>query len=111
MASIAGTTFTLEGPVAVDPGDRWQGAYRFDSVQEGRYQIIAGSDADNDLIICDPGEACGALLTVDQPLVIEIDGNRADLDFPVEYQVAIPDISSSSRGEPPVGTTRVLPNP
>jgi serine protease len=86
-------------------------AYRFDGVPGGNYQIIAGSDADNDLIICDPGEACGALLTVDQPVVIEVTGDRTGLDFPIEYQVAIPDISNAAERLITPDTARGLPKP
>ena len=56
----------------------------------GRYQIIAGTDADNDLFICDPGEACGAWLTTDRPLVLEPDADLSDIDFPIEYLVSLP---------------------
>lgn len=37
----------------------------------------AGSDSDNDLFICDPGEACGSYLTLDQPQDILLDRNLA----------------------------------
>jgi serine protease len=84
-------------------------SYRFDGVEPGRYEIIAGSDADNDLVICDAGEACGALLTVEQPIVIDVDGDQTDLDFPIEYQVAIPDISATG-ARAPRNSARVLPN-
>ena len=83
--------------------------YRFDGVVAGSYQIIAGSDADNDLIICDPGEACGALLTIDQPVVIEVSGDRKGLGFPIEYQVAIPDISNATGLDISRVRPRVLP--
>jgi serine protease len=84
-------------------------AYRFDGVASGYYRILAGSDADNDLLICDAGEACGALLTVDQPIVIEVDGDQEALDFPIEYQVAIPDISSGTGETGAPVSERVLP--
>jgi serine protease len=52
--------------------------------------VFAGSDADNDLLICDAGEACGSWLTVDQPIVIELDSDLDSIDFPVDYLIAIP---------------------
>jgi serine protease len=64
--------------------------YRFDRVPPGRYQIIAGTDADNDLFICDSGEACGAWLTTDRPLVLEPEADLSDIDFPIEYLVSLP---------------------
>ena len=65
-------------------------------VAAGVYQLFAGTDFDNDLLICDPGEACGAFLTVDQPVSIEADGDRDDLVFPIEYQVTIPSVNASA---------------
>jgi len=90
--------------------------YRFDQVPPGRYEIVAGSDADNDLFICDPGEACGSWLTIDQPIVLEPESNLEDLDFPIEYLVSIPNISGSikhkvpGRARPRSGETIAKPN-
>lgn len=41
------------------------GAYPFSftGIVPGSYQIVAGTDSDNDSFICDPGEACGAYPT------------------------------------------------
>ncbi len=43
--------------------------------------IYAGTDSDNDNLICDAGEACGAFRTLDAPEVLTINGDRTDLDF------------------------------
>ena len=74
-------------------------AFQFDDIPPGRYEIVAGSDADNDLVICDPGEACGAWLTLDQPIIIDVQGDVQDIDFPIEYQVSLPALSGSSKNE------------
>jgi serine protease len=79
--------------------------FRFEDVPAGEYELVAGSDADNDLFICDAGEACGAWLTLDQPIRLTPDADRSDLDFPVEYQVFLPEVSAtvsagSGRGRP-----------
>ena len=68
---------------AVNGEYRW----RIADVPPGRYRLFAFSDADNDGEVCDPGEACGTYLTTDQPLVIEVDGNQAGLNFPVSFGV------------------------
>ena len=73
--------------------------YRFDQVPPGRYEIIAGSDADNDLFICDPGEACGAWLSTDQPILVELQQDLSELDFPIEYLISIPNGAKVSQGE------------
>lgn len=72
-------------------------SYTFFDVPAGRYQIVAGSDADNDLIICDPGEACGAwpVLDSEQP-EIEVDRDIGDLDFSTSFNAGI--ISTQEAG-------------
>jgi serine protease len=74
--------------------------YRFDQVPRGRYEIVAGSDADNDLFICDSGEACGAWLTIDRPIQLQPESDLQDLDFPIEYQVRLPDTAALIDGIP-----------
>ncbi len=69
--------------------------FRFPSAPTGQYELVAGTDIDNDLFICDPGEACGAWLTIDQPLLLELDGDREDIEFTIEYLVAIPTPSAT----------------
>ncbi|MFN2328182.1 MAG: S8 family serine peptidase [Chromatocurvus sp.] len=70
--------------------------YRFQlpEVPAGDYLLFAGTDLNNNLRICDAGEACGALLTLDQPLRLRVDRDVNDANFPVEYQIAIPDRQS-----------------
>jgi serine protease len=55
--------------------------YTFNNVGAGQYRIYAGSDSDNDALICDPGESCGAFRTLDAPEVLNINSDRANLDF------------------------------
>ncbi len=71
--------------------------FRFTDIPAGEYEIVAGTDADNDLFICDAGEACGAWLTVDQPIRIKLDSDVTNLDFPVEYLVSLPTITSTEQ--------------
>jgi serine protease len=75
------------------------GEYRFSfgDLPGGRYALVAGSDADNDLFICDAGEACGAWLTLDQPLEIDLGSDRSDINFPVDYLIAIPNLAASAQ--------------
>ena len=55
--------------------------YSFGGVGAGQYRIFGGSDSDNDDLICDAGEACGAFRTTDAPEVLTINADRANLDF------------------------------
>lgn len=80
--------------------------FSFPELAAGRYLVYAGSDADNDLFICDAGEACGAWLTMDQPAVINLDRDRDNIDFPAEYLISLPDAATTGvEGE----TRRGLP--
>jgi serine protease len=82
--------------------------YRFTDVPAGVYEIVAGTDADNDLVICDAGEACGAWLTIDQPILFEADSDLAELDFPVEYLVSLPNSSNTGGLAGPQAKSRVV---
>jgi len=81
-----------DAPFAQRSASASEGRYHFvfDGLPAGDYQVFAGSDADNDLLICDAGEACGSWLTIDQPIVIQLQADRTDVDFPVDYLVTIP---------------------
>ena len=83
-------------------------SYPFDflNVPAGAYEILAGTDADNDYIICDAGEACGAWLTIDQPIRIQVDSDVSDLDFPVEYLVSLPTTTGTGQSGVSIGTQR-----
>jgi serine protease len=84
---------TLETVAEADvPFNAGTGQYRynFSAVPAGTYRIYAGTDANNDSFIGDPGEAIGAYRTVDQPVSVEIPGTNTELDFEVGYEVALP---------------------
>ncbi len=83
---------------ALSDGGRYN--FAFNSVPPGQYQVFAGSDADNDLLICDPGEACGSWLTVDQPITIDLASDRENINFPVDYLIAIPTIETEGQAGP-----------
>ncbi len=55
--------------------------YTFNNVGAGQYWIYAGSDSDNDALICDPGEACGAFRTLDAPEVLNINSRPRQSGF------------------------------
>ena len=80
--------------------------FRFSDIPAGDYQIIAGTDTDNDLFICDAGEACGAWLTTDQPIQIELDSNLTDLNFPLGYLVSLPAANSVKQSSVKTGMLR-----
>lgn len=56
--------------------------YQFTSVPAGSYQILSGSDVDNDLLICQLGESCGGYPVLNSPSDVEvINTHISDLDF------------------------------
>ncbi len=67
------------------------GAYtfQFSNVAAGTYIIVAGSDPDNDDSLCEVGEACGAYLTLDDPVRVAVNGNRSGLNFTASYVTSI----------------------
>jgi serine protease len=81
------------------PWDAGTAEYRYTipGVPEGTYLIYAGTDADNDGFIGDPGEALGAYRTLDQPTSVVVPGANADLDFSVSFEVALPSQPATQR--------------
>ena len=66
-----------------------QYAFTFVDAPPGDYQVVAGTDANNDLFICDAGEACGAYLTVPQPSDITVvNADLNGIDFPIGHTAA-----------------------
>jgi len=68
-------------------------SYSFSQVPGGTYRILSGSDSNNDGVICDAGESCGAYLTLDQPAEISVAANRALADFSTSYLSGIAALS------------------
>ncbi len=68
-------------------------SYSFTDVPSGTYQIISGSDSNNDSIICDAGESCGGYLTLDQLLEINVNANQSLDDFSTSYSSGFSELS------------------
>jgi serine protease len=71
-------------------------SYSIAGVGAGDYEIIAGSDNNNDFFICDLGESCGAYLTLDQPTMIEVRSDRSLDAFQAGYITGLSASSISS---------------
>lgn len=64
--------------------------YEFKELSYGdAYLIVAGTDPDNDGYVCGYGEACGRYPTVDDPMEIEVAGDRSGLDFMSDIDVPL----------------------
>jgi serine protease len=55
--------------------------FNFQSVVAGDYYLLAGSDVDNDGMICEVGESCGAYPVRNQEVVVTVDRDISGLDF------------------------------
>ena len=53
----------------------------------GEYLIYAGTNFDNDADTCDPGEACGAYLSLNQPAPVLVDSDQSSLDFATGFDL------------------------
>jgi len=67
------------------------GAYGWEFLQvpEASYYLVAGTDFDNDGLICDEGEACGAWPTLNQPAPWTLTADKTDLEFLVGYDAGL----------------------
>ncbi len=72
---------------ALVTADQGEYPFSFDNVPAGQYRLFAGSDADDDAILCDAGEACGAFPTLDLPEFIAVNGDLSNLDFESGFRV------------------------
>ena len=65
------------------------GAYPFtiNNVPPGSYRLFAGSDYDDDSLLCDGGEACGAYPTLDSPAFLAVNEDRAGLNFDSGFRI------------------------
>ena len=81
-------------------------AFSFENIEPGSYLIVAGSDSDNDNVICDAGEACGAYPARDDLLPIEILADRSNADFSTGFSTAF---EAESLGGAQGGFQRLAP--
>ncbi len=60
-------------------------SYSITGVDPGNYYILAGSDLDNNLLICEAGESCGSYPTLGDTAVISVDQDITNLDFDISF--------------------------
>lgn len=63
--------------------------YRLDGVVAGTYELLAGTDLDNDGNFCTGSEACGGYVSLDQLTPVTVDGNVSNLNFASGFNVII----------------------
>lgn len=76
-------------------------AYQFTDVPPGPYLIVAGTDSDNDDLVCDAGEACGAWPTLGAPTPLTVgNANVTGLDFVAGFPVSLGSTAASAPRAP-----------
>jgi serine protease len=71
--------------------------YTFTAVPFGQYEIIAGTDQDDDFFICDTGEACGTYPTLDAPVVVSVNSDMANLNFVSSFRLDLTEVNALAR--------------
>ncbi len=102
LVDLNGTVSTQEvGAASSDGTYTFNFDVNYNSSDDVNFVIVAGSDFNNNLSICDNGEACGAYLTIDQltPIVNPVE-SKDGLDFFTSLNVQLTQ-QSSIGFEPP----------
>lgn len=105
----SGEVLLQETVAAVDGGY----AFSFEAVPEGEYELYAGTDMNNNFLVCDEVEACGLFPTLDSPGILVVDRNLDGIEFVTGFRATRFDsgdintkssIGSTSRRSPSSGT-------
>jgi serine protease len=84
--------------------------FQFTEIPEGDYILYAGTDLDNDFAIGDAGEAAGAYLSLDQPVLLNVTGNLSGLDFSTGFSTDLTDVQTYRKtgAQPNLQDIRIL---
>ena len=83
--------YSYETIVQFDVAAPVNGVYPFSlRAPEGEYILFAGTDSDNDYTVGDSGESAGAYISIDQPRIIDLTRNRADVNFISSFNLNLP---------------------
>lgn len=106
VLAVDATTFDVIARIPVDISN---GVYLYSipDIPAGSYQIIAGTDNNNDGSICDTDEACGAYPSLDHPGTVTVSGDTANLDFSTGFAVSLSEQSASGRDVTRSGYRRI----
>lgn len=55
--------------------------FSFQAVPEGEYELYAGTDMNNNFLVCDEAEACGLFPTLDAPGILDVNQDLDGIDF------------------------------
>lgn len=84
-----------------------QYSYQFTDVAPGTYNVVAGSDMDNDFFICDAGEACGGYPTITPMATVTVsNSNITGIDFTTGFGTGIGTNAAGAGANPGTGFSR-----
>lgn len=89
--------FALVDQVDLEPDLNGNYDYQFTGVPAGDYYLVAGTDSDNDLVLCDAGEVCGAYPTVGLASKVRLTADTSGADFLVLMGSALAREASASQ--------------
>ncbi|MCC5888602.1 MAG: S8 family serine peptidase [Gammaproteobacteria bacterium] len=78
-------------------------SFVFENVPEGDYELYAGTDMNNNFLVCDEAEACGLFPTLDSPDILTVDQDLDGIEFTSGFRAtrfdagASADLSTSER--------------
>jgi serine protease len=78
--------------------------YNIEDLSPGSYEIVAGTDLNFDLFICDQGDSCGAYPTLDRASILQINESRTNIDFTVSFDNSITSSSGNAQQQAPTET-------
>jgi serine protease len=78
-------------------------AYSFNGLSPGNYSIIAGTDIDNDFVICQSAEACGGFPSLDSWSSVPVAGNIGGLNFFASFAGVFSQGAEDNSGLPRIG--------
>lgn len=70
--------------------------YTISGVASGTYEVMAGTDLDNDNTICVDSEACGGYIALDQLTPLTVSGDMTGVDFASGFNVIISATSANT---------------
>jgi serine protease len=72
-------------------------AYTIRGVVPGKYQVVAGTDVDDNGIINDEGEAFGAYPLLSNPQILDVTESASDVSFPARFQFNVTTARAGAR--------------
>lgn len=70
--------------------------FSLSGLPSGNYQIVAGTDVDNDSFLCQHGESCGAYPSLSEAVYIDLSSDKQGLDFTIDVIAGFSGLGSNS---------------